>query len=607
MDMAKKTTLLNGPEPAEGCAVGAALAPKSFATTFCNPLNLNYAYRVYEANGPVCIEGADPVVVLFRDEYYLFSSVTEGYWVSSDLATWRFIPCTKEQLPGIELYAPAVMVMDDAVYWHQGCYQKTMYRSTNPKDPGAWEVVSTHCDMHHDPDMFYDRDTGKVWMSYGCGDTKTESMSGQELSRSTLEPVGEAYHCFKGNQIDHGWERVRDNHTDVGWGYTEGSQLFKYRGLWYLVYSGDSLYKGYANGAYTAPSPTGPYAYVPSSPVAHKNTGFIGGAGHGYFFQDRYGNWWNVTCGSVYVSHAYERRINLYPAGIDTDGQLYTITTLGDYPITLPTGPRAHTRLQLAGWMLLSKGAKARASSEAVGPARDARYGEGMHETQGVLQTKHDHRAQYAADDDIRTLWSAASDREGEWFELDLGRLCTVHAVQVNFAEYNIENLDPAAKYHAYRLEYSIDGASWRVLVDKWNNTTHVPHDYLELITPAKTRWIRVVNRHMPGNGWFALRDLRVFGNDGGPVPVRPGEFSVTRHGDRLGATLQWAGVERAEGYVVRYGIEADKLYNQYQVDGTTVEVRTLNAGVDYCFRVDAFNANGYSEGTLVKRCPSSL
>lgn len=56
--------------------------------TFCNPLDLSYEYRVYEGdkdgNGLICLEAADPVVVAFEQEYYLFSSVTNGYWVSED-------------------------------------------------------------------------------------------------------------------------------------------------------------------------------------------------------------------------------------------------------------------------------------------------------------------------------------------------------------------------------------------------------------------------------------------------------------------------------------------------------------------------------------------
>jgi xylan 1,4-beta-xylosidase len=59
--------------------------------------------------------------------------------------------------------------------------------------------------------------------------------------------------------------------------------------------------------------------------------------------------------------------------------------------------------------------------------------------------------------------------------------------------------------------------------------------------------------------------------------------------------------MKNADTYVVRYGIHPEKLYNHYQVDEPSAEVRTLNAGVDYFFRVDAVNANGVTFGKRVK------
>lgn len=114
---------------------------------------------------------------------------------------------------------------------------------------------------------------------------------------------------------------------------------------WYLIYSGFSLHKSYANGVYVSDSPTGPYVYAQNNPISHKNTGFVGGTGHGCLFEDKSGNWWNVTCASVLITHGFERRINMFPAGFDEDGLLYVNTTLGDYPITLPSDSRDHRQL----------------------------------------------------------------------------------------------------------------------------------------------------------------------------------------------------------------------------------------------------------------------
>jgi hypothetical protein len=48
-------------------------------------------------------------------------------------------------------------------------------------------------------------------------------------------------------------------------------------------------------------------------------------------------------------------------------------------------------------------------------------------------------------------------------------------------------------------------------LVDKSKNKTDVPHDYVELKTPAKARYLKITNLHMP-TGKFALSGFRVFG-----------------------------------------------------------------------------------------------
>ena len=43
---------------------------------------------------------------------------------------------------------------------------------------------------------------------------------------------------------------------------------------------------------------------------------------------------------------------------------------------------------------------------------------------------------------------------------------------------------------------------------------------------------------------------------------------------DPRDATITWQPVEGADGYVVRYGIEPDKLYNNYMIyDGYTITI----------------------------------
>jgi len=61
-----------------------ALASLSFSqtsgiTTYCNPLDIDYKYIWEQAPRKISFRaGADPVIVTFKGEYYLFSTVQGG-------------------------------------------------------------------------------------------------------------------------------------------------------------------------------------------------------------------------------------------------------------------------------------------------------------------------------------------------------------------------------------------------------------------------------------------------------------------------------------------------------------------------------------------------
>lgn len=570
--------------------------------SYCNPLDLNYEYRIYEdgdTTRPICLEAADPVMVIFEGEYYLFSSITKGYWVSEDMVSWQFINCDDSKLPNIYNYAPAVMVLDGAIYFHQGLYDKKLYRNKTPKNPDTWELVTDNCYIGHDPFMYYDEIEDRVWASYGCGVGEEEYIKVVELDRKTLEPIGEIYECIKFDPKTRGWERRYDDHTVEEEGWTEGSQILRYNNKWYLIYSGFSLHKSYANGVYVSDNPTGPYEYAQNNPISHKNTGFVGGAGHGCIFEDLHGNWWNVTCASVYITHAFERRINMFPAGFDEDGFLFVNTTLGDYPISLPDGKRDH-REQNTPYMLLSKGCSVKVSSEEKAMPENELYGCVLVETQ-VPESRYVHTPEFVSDEDIRTLWAAATREPGEWIELDLGRVCDVKALQLNIPTYNLKTADAEEKYHEYVIEYSEDGVQYNVLFDTRGLGKFDPHAYYE--TDISARYFKVTFYHVAGNGFAAVSGLRIFGLEKQGKPDVVQNVQVVRGPeDKRSCFLNWDKVDNAEGYIIRYGIAPDKLYNQYQVYTENVEIRTLTLGISYYFRVDSFNTNGVTIGTVSER-----
>jgi hypothetical protein len=289
--------------------------------------------------------------------------------------------------------------------------------------------------------------------------------------------------------------------------------------------------------------------------------------------------------------------MNLFPAGFDEDGLLYVNTKLGDYAISLPDGPRDHRTLEPA-YMLLSKDCPVTVSSVETGMPEHPRYGSDLSDTE-VPFTRYDHNPRFVTDEDIRTLWAADSREPGQWAMLDLQRVCDIKAIQLNIPTYNLTTIDPAEKYHEYVIEGSIDGESWHVILDNRGKGEFAPHGYFEV--EAAARFVKVTFYHVAGNGFAAISGLRVFGLDGQKAPEAVEHLTVVRAGDLRNATLAWTRAEGAEGYIVRYGIAPDKLYNQYQVYNEAVEVRTLTVGIRYYFRVDSFNAGGITEGkTLV-------
>ena len=67
---------------------------------------------------------------------------------------------------------------------------------------------------------------------------------------------------------------------------------------------------------------------------------------------------------------------------------------------------------------------------------------------------------------------------------------------------------------------------------------------------------------------------------------------------------MNWSQSSGAFGYIIRYGIAPDKLYNEYQVMGAAeLDINSLNRDVGYYFAADAFNENGYTKGSQIVEC----
>lgn len=95
--------------------------------TVCNPVDLNYRFCLDE---PSRREAADPSLLLYEGEYYLFPSKSGGYFHSSDLKNWRLI--TTNDLP-IEEYTPTVKEIDGNMFFTTPTGTKKIYKIIDPE------------------------------------------------------------------------------------------------------------------------------------------------------------------------------------------------------------------------------------------------------------------------------------------------------------------------------------------------------------------------------------------------------------------------------------------------------------------------------------------
>ena len=541
-------------------------------TTMCNPVNLSYRFCL---DAPSRREAADPTMVTFKSEYYLFASKSGGYFHSTDLIHWELI--TTKDLP-LEDYAPTVVVKEDTLYFMASKEAPvTIYKTANPTS-GKWQIANSSFPIGMiDPDLFVD-DDARLYFYYGC--SNMNPLYAVELDTKTLNPIGKPVEVLNSDKNNFGWERPGDyNNKDVR-PWIEGSWMTKHDGKYYLQYAGPGTeYKSYCDGVYVSEKPLGPFKLSATNPVSAKPEGFIAGAGHSSTFQDKYGNYWHVSTMTISQKHMFERRLGLFPTFFDKDGEMHVYTGFGDFPFKVPAKKISNPEELFPQWMLLSYNKPVEVSSELP-----------------------DYPKSFATNEDIRTYWSAQTGNKGEWISMDLQKECTVNAIQINFAENNTEifGRNPDI-YYQYLLQYSSDNRTWKTMADKTMSKNDFPHDYIEMNVPVKARYIKLTNYKVPG-GTFAISGLRVFGNGGGKAPAYVENLAIERsETDRCVVKLKWNKVREAIGYNIRYGSQIDKLYQNYQVLGDdSLTIRSLNGLQKYYFTIDAFNESGITQGKKI-------
>jgi hypothetical protein len=551
--------------------------------TYCNPMNLDYGFTPipnFSEQGRHRAT-ADPVISYFKGKYYLFSTNQWGYWWSNDLLKWNFIS-RKFLQPYHKVYdelcAPATLVLGDSLLVIGSTYAKdfTLWYSQNPTSDTWKEAVHAFTAGAWDPAFFVDDDK-RIYLYHGS--SNTYPLYGQEIDRKTLQPIGERKELIRLNDEVHGWERFGEYQDNTFLKpFIEGAWMNKYKGKYYLQYGAPGTeFSHYGDGVYTSDKPMGPFTYQAHNPFAYKPGGFARGAGHGATFEGQFGNWWHVSTITIASKNSFERRLGLWPTQFDKDGIMYTETAYSDFPMKMPNSTFDKPSDLFTGWMILNYNKPVQVSSS-LGA----------------------YTANYAVDEQMRTYWSAKSNQKGEWIQSDLGAVSTVRAVQINYADQDVDTSFLGKMngiYHQYQVLASKDGKHWQVIIDKSNNKTDVPHDYVELEKPVEARYVKMVNIHMAA-GKFALSGLRVFGNGHGNKPNKIKDFIVLRgEHDRRSAWLKWRHDSNATGYVIYSGIAPDKLYTSVMVYGANdYYFKSMDTDKTYYFKIEAFNENGRGE-----------
>jgi len=550
--------------------------------TYCNPINIDYGYTPIPnfAEQGKHRATADPVITLYKGDYYLFSTNQMGYWWSSDMYHWNFVHRSflrPEHKVYDDLCAPAVWVQGDTLMVFGSTYTSNfpIWMSTNPKANDWKEAIHNFEPGGWDPDFFRD-DDGRLYLYNGS--SNRYPLYGAEINPKTFQLIGARKETYLLEPYKYGWQRFGEYQDDIFLDpFIEGSWMTKHNGKYYLQYGAPGTeFSGYADGVVVGDSPLGPFVPQPM-PFSYKPGGFARGAGHGATFQDVWANYWHVSTIGISIKNNFERRIGIWPAGFDRDGVLYCNTAFGDYPTYLPDGKAEHIGGAFTGWMLLNYNKPVQVSS-----------------------TLGSYTANNAVDEDIKTYWSAATGNSGEWITTDLGNSSTVNAMQINYADQDAEFLGKSKNvYHQYKLLYSTDNKNWKVLMDKSDNKTDVPHDYIELPAPVTARYIKLLNLHMP-TGKFAISGLRVFGNGNGAKPDTVKNFIVLRtEKDKRSAWIKWQLANDAYAYNIYTGTSPDKLYNCIMVHNTNQYFfKAMDKDLPFYFQIEAINENGVSKRT---------
>lgn len=257
----------------------------------------------------------DPSIIRVEDDYYIATSTFEWFpgiqiHHSKDLVNWRLLDhvltrTSQLDMKGMDnsegVYAPTITYADGK-YWvcfsnvhscRGGNWMATpCFVVTADNIQGPWSDPISIGNYGFDPSLFHDDDGKKyivnmVW----DGRQNTNFFGGiliQEFCTKTNTLIGKPQNVFKGTHL----------------GCTEGPQILKKDGYYYLVTAEGGTSLNHAVSICRSKDIMGPYEVHPENPILtsrFQEGAPLERAGHGFFVETQAGEW--------YLSHLCSRRV----------------------------------------------------------------------------------------------------------------------------------------------------------------------------------------------------------------------------------------------------------------------------------------------------------
>lgn len=473
----------------------------SEAPIYCNPLPIpdyprgSWSHRKepdylwIDPAKPDFREMADPSVLHYDGKWYLYPSCGMA-WTSDDMVNWEHHRIEPYDCG----YAPTVVKFRDQ-FLLTAC-GTGIWQANHPLGPfheigsvllpdGTSLQGNDPFPSWRDPMLFAD-DDGKLYGYWGLG---KPGIFGVELDPSQPNRMRTLPQRLFGFDPAHIWERFGEYNENKTISYVEGAWMVKINGIYYLTYSapGTSC-RTYAMGCYVGEKPLGPFRYQSRNPILAGRGGLVNGPGHGCIVRGPKNTLWAFYTCTVRNINVYERRIGMDPAGFDADGNLY-VAGASETPQWAP-GVLLNPELgNDAGLTIVNVCASARASSYL--PGREPCY---------------------AVDNSLRTFWQAdpADPHPAIWCQM-FGSF-RISAMRICWAEPGL-NYDGGVMPgpFQYRLEYSSDGETWAIALDRTGNRQDLLVD-IQAFAPVTASWARLVVTGHPRGICAGILQWTLFG-----------------------------------------------------------------------------------------------